>query len=136
MGAYYGFAGLLAVAAIALYVLYWIGVLAVIGFNLTLSGLAGFAVSIGMAVDANVLIFERMREELDAGKPVRRAIDEGFRHAMSAIVDSNVTTALTALILYLVGTESVQGFAITLLIGLAASMVTAVFVTRTFFLLC
>ena len=88
-----------------------------------------------MAVDANVLIFERIREELDARKPVRRAIDEGFRHAMSAIVDSNVTTALTAMILYVVGTESVQGFALTLLIGLVASMVTAVFVTRTFFLM-
>jgi len=134
MGAYYGFAGLLAVAALALYVLYCLGGLAVFGFNLTLPGLAGFALSIGMAVDANVLIFERMREELDAGKPVRRAIDEGFRHAMSAIVDSNVTTALTALILYVVGTGPVQGFAITLLVGLVASMVTAVFVTRTFFL--
>jgi SecD/SecF fusion protein len=88
-----------------------------------------------MAVDANVLIFERMREELDAGHPVRRAIDEGFRHAMSAIVDSNVTTALTAMILYIVGTGPVQGFAVTLLIGLVASMVTAVFVTRTFFLI-
>jgi len=135
MGAYYGFAGLLAVAALALYVLYCLGGLAVFGFNLTLPGLAGFALSIGMAVDANVLIFERMREELDAGRPVRRAIDEGFRHAMSAIVDSNVTTALTAMILYVVGTESVQGFALTLLVGLVASMVTAVFVTRTFFLI-
>ena len=102
--------------------------------HLTLPGLAGFALSIGMAVDANVLIFERMREELDAGKPVGTAVNEGFRHAMSAIVDSNVTTALTAMILYIVGTEPVQGFAITLLIGLVASMITAVFVTRTFFL--
>ena len=134
MGVYYGYAGLLAVGALGLYVLYCLGGLAAFGFTLTLPGLAGFALSIGMAVDANVLIFERMREELDAGKPVRRAVDEGFRHAMSAIVDSNVTTALTALILYVVGTESVQGFAITLLIGLVASMVTAVFVTRTFFL--
>jgi len=82
-----------------------------------------------------VLIFERMREELDAGRPVRRAIDEGFKQAMSAIVDSNVTTALTALVLYVVGTGPVQGFAITLLVGIAASMVTAVFVTRTFFLI-
>ena len=134
MGVYYGYAGLLAVGALGLYVLYCLGGLAAFGFTLTLPGLAGFALSIGMAVDANVLIFERMREELDAGRPVRRAVDEGFRHAMSAIVDSNVTTALTALILYVVGTESVQGFAITLLIGLVASMVTAVFVTRTFFL--
>jgi protein-export membrane protein SecD/preprotein translocase SecF subunit len=134
MTVYYGLSGLLAVAALGLYVLFCLGGLAVFGFTLTLPGLAGFALSIGMAVDANVLIFERMREEMDAGKPVKRAIDEGFRHAMSAIIDSNVTTALTALILYLVGTESVQGFAITLLIGLVASMITAVFVTRTFFL--
>ena len=134
MGVYYGYSGLLAVAALGLYVLYCLGGLAAFGFTLTLPGLAGFALSIGMAVDANVLIFERMREEMDAGKPVRRAVDEGFRNAMSAIIDSNVTTALTAIILYLVGTDSVQGFAITLLIGLVASMVTAVFVTRTFFL--
>jgi protein-export membrane protein SecD/preprotein translocase SecF subunit len=134
MGVYYGLSGLLAVGALGLYVLYCLGGLAAFGFTLTLPGLAGFALSIGMAVDANVLIFERMREELAAGKPVRRAIDAGFAQAMSAIVDSNVTTALTALILYIVGTESVQGFAITLLIGLVASMVTAVFVTRTFFL--
>ena len=135
MGVYYGLSGLLAVGALGLYVLYCLGGLAAFGFTLTLPGLAGFALSIGMAVDANVLIFERMREELDAGRSVRRAIDEGFRHAMSAIVDSNVTTALTAMILYVVGTESVQGFALTLLIGLVASMVTAVFVTRTFFLI-
>ena len=135
MGIYYGMCGLLAVGARALYVLYSLGGLAAFGFTLTLPGLAGFALSIGMAIDANVLIFERIREELDAGKSVRRAIDDGFRNAMSAIVDSNVTTALTALILYAVGTDSVQGFAITLLIGIVASMVTAVFVTRTFFLL-
>jgi len=135
MGVYYGLSGLLAVGALGLYVLYCLGGLAAFGFTLTLPGLAGFALSIGMAVDANVLIFERMREELDAGRSVRRAIDEGFRHAMSAIIDSNVTTALTAMILYVVGTESVQGFALTLLVGLVASMVTAVFVTRTFFLI-
>jgi protein-export membrane protein SecD/preprotein translocase SecF subunit len=134
MGVYYGYSGLLAVGALGLYVLFCLGGLAAFGFTLSLPGLAGFALSIGMAVDANVLIFERMREELDAGKPVRRATDEGFRHAMSAIIDSNVTTALTAMILYVVGTEPVQGFAVTLLIGLVASMITAVFVTRTFFL--
>src|SRR5688500_20410985 len=99
---------LLAVVALGLYVLYSLGGLAAFGFDLTLPGLAGFALSIGMAVDANVLIFERMREELDAGKPVRRAVDEGFRNAMSAIVDSNVTTALPAVILYAVGTGPVQ----------------------------
>ncbi|HXF94476.1 MAG TPA: protein translocase subunit SecD [Gemmatimonadales bacterium] len=135
MVTYYRVAGVLAVAALALYVLYALGGLASFGFTLTLPGLAGFALSIGMAVDANVLIFERIREELQAGKSVRLAVDEGFKHAMSAIIDSNVTTALTALILYLVGTGPVQGFAITLIIGILASMLSAVFVTRTFFLI-
>jgi protein-export membrane protein SecD/preprotein translocase SecF subunit len=135
MAVYYGYSGLLAVGALGLYVVYCLGGLAIFGSTLTLPGLAGFALSIGMAVDANVLIFERMREELDAGRSVRRAVDEGFRHAMSAIIDSNVTTALTAMILYVVGTDSVRGFAVTLLVGLAASMITAVFVTRTFFLI-
>jgi preprotein translocase subunit SecD len=82
-----------------------------------------------------VLIFERIREELDAGKTVRLAIDEGFRHAMSAIVDSNVSTALTAAVLYQYGTGPVKGFAVTLLAGIAASMITAIFVVRTFYLL-
>jgi SecD/SecF fusion protein len=135
MGSYYGRAGLLAVGALGFYVLFCVAALAGFGFSVTLPGLAGFALSIGMAVDANVLIFERMREELARGKTVRRAVDEGFHNAMSAIVDSNVTTALTALVLYKVGTEAVRGFAITLLVGLAASMVSAIFVTRTFFML-
>jgi len=135
MLAYYRLSGALAVAALALYVVFSLGGLALFGFTLTLPGLAGFALSIGMAVDANVLIFERIREELALGKSVRLAVDEGFKHAMSAIVDSNITTALTAFILYLVGTGPVQGFAITLMIGIAASMLSAVFVTRTFFLI-
>jgi SecD/SecF fusion protein len=135
MGVYYGGAGLLAVSALFIYVLLCLGGLAAFGFTLTLPGLAGFALSIGMAVDANVLIFERIREELDRGRTIRRAVDEGFSNAMSAIIDSNVTTALTALVLYLVGTDSVQGFAITLLVGLLASMISAVFITRTFFML-
>ena len=134
MGVYYRFAGVLAMGALGLYVLYSAGGLAVFGFALTLPGLAGFALAIGMAVDANVLIFERVREELAAGKTAGRAVAEGFRNAMSAIVDSNVTTALTAFVLYAIGTGSVQGFAVTLLVGLAASMFSAVFVTRTFFL--
>ena len=135
MAVYYGTAGLLAIAALGFYVLYTLGGLAAFGFSLTLPGLAGFALSIGMAVDANVLIFERMREGLAAGRSVRAAVDGGFHDAMSAIVDSNVTTALTAMILYAVGTDSVRGFALTLLVGLAASMLSAVFVTRTLFLL-
>jgi preprotein translocase subunit SecD len=131
---YYRLSGALAVAALVMYVLFTLGGLALFGFTLTLPGLAGFALSIGMAVDANVLIFERIREELQLGKTVRLSVEEGFKHAMSAIVDSNITTGLTALILYVVGTGPVQGFAITLLIGILASMLSAVFVTRTFFL--
>ncbi|HEY0776649.1 MAG TPA: protein translocase subunit SecD [Gemmatirosa sp.] len=132
---YYRFSGMLAVGGLVLYVLYTAATLAGFNATLTLPGLAGFVLSIGIAVDANVLIFERIREELDAGRPVRTAIDEGFRHAMTAIVDSNVSTALTALVLYTFGTGPVKGFAVTLLAGIAASMVTAIFVVRTFYLL-
>jgi preprotein translocase subunit SecD len=88
-----------------------------------------------MAVDANFLIFERIREEVDRGKTIRTSIDEGFSHAWSAIVDTHVTTALTAAILYQFGTGPVRGFAVALLAGLAASMVSAIFVVRTLFLL-
>jgi preprotein translocase subunit SecD len=135
MVGYYRLSGVLAVAALALYVVFTLAGLAGFGFTLTLPGLAGLVLSVGIAVDANVLIFERIREELQHGKLVRTAVDEGFKHAMSAIVDSNVSTALTAFILYLVGTGPVQGFAITLIIGIAASMVTAIFVVRTFYMI-
>jgi preprotein translocase subunit SecD len=132
---FYRFSGVLAVAGLGLYVLYTLATLA--GFNavLTLPGLAGFVLSIGIAVDANVLIFERIREELDRGKTVRTAIEEGFFHARSAIIDSNVTTILTAAVLYQYGSGPVKGFAVTLIAGIVASMVTAIFVVRTFFLL-
>lgn len=132
---YYRFSGLLAVLALMLYVLFTLAVLAGFGAALTLPGLAGFVLSIGIAVDANVLIFERIREELAHGKTVRTAVDEGFRHAMSAIVDSNVSTALTAAVLYQYGTGPVRGFAVTLLAGIAASMVTAIFIVRTFYMI-
>jgi preprotein translocase subunit SecD len=107
------------------------------GFSavLTLPGLAGFVLSIGIAVDANVLIFERIREEMVHGKSIRTAIDEGFKHAMSAIIDSNVSTALTAAVLYQYGTGPVKGFAVTLIAGILASMVSAIFVVKTFFLI-
>jgi preprotein translocase subunit SecD len=132
---YYRFSGLLAVGGLTLYVLYTMATLAGFDAVLTVPGLAGFILSIGMAVDANVLIFERIREELDRGKTVRTSIDEGFRHAMSAIVDSNVSTALTAMVLYQYGTGPVKGFAVTLIAGIAASMVTSIFVVKTFYLL-
>jgi preprotein translocase subunit SecD len=132
---YYRFSGALAVAALVLYILYTLAALAGFQAVLTLPGLAGFVLSIGIAVDANVLIFERIREELAHGKTVRTAIDEGFRHAMSAIVDSNVSTALTAAVLYQYGTGPVRGFAVTLLAGIAASMITSIFVVRTFYMI-
>jgi preprotein translocase subunit SecD len=132
---YYRLAGALAVAALTLYLLFTLGGLAMLDATLTLPGLAGLVLSVGIAVDANVLIFERIREELAAGKTVRLAVDEGFKHAMSAIIDSNVTTMLTALFLFQFGTGPVKGFAVTLILGIAASMVTAIFVTRTLFMI-
>jgi preprotein translocase subunit SecD len=133
--AYYRMAGVLAIGALSLYILMTLAALAALGATLTLPGLAGLILSIGIAVDGNVLIFERIREELALGKSVALSVDEGFRHAMSAIVDSNATTALTGLFLFQFGTGPVQGFAVTLIIGIVASIVTAVFVTRTFFMI-
>ncbi|UCD25254.1 MAG: MMPL family transporter, partial [Gemmatimonadota bacterium] len=100
-----------------------------------LPGLAGFVLSLGLAVDANVLIFERVREEIKLNKTPRSAVDEGFQHAMPAIIDANVTTVITAAFLYQFGTGPVQGFAVTLIIGIIASLLTAVFVTKTLFLI-
>jgi preprotein translocase subunit SecD len=131
---YYRFAGLLAVCGLALYMLFTLAALAGFSAVLTLPGLAGFVLSIGIAVDANVLIFERIREEMVHGKAIRTAIDEGFKHAMSAIIDSNVSTALTAAVLYQYGTGPVKGFAVTLIAGIAASMISSIFVVKTFFL--
>jgi protein-export membrane protein SecD len=131
---YYRFAGFLAIVALMIYVLMLLGGLAGLGATLTAPGIAGIILSLGMAVDANVLIFERIREELVAGRTVRQAVDNGFGHAMSAIVDSNITTLITALILFQIGTGPVRGFAVTLSIGIIASFFTAVFITRTFFM--
>jgi preprotein translocase subunit SecD len=135
MVAYYHWSGALAILALTLYLLFTMGGLSMLDATLTLPGLAGLVLSIGIAVDANVLIFERIREELAAGKTVSLAVDEGFDHAMSAIIDSNVSTVLTALFLFQFGTGPVRGFAVTLTIGVIASMITAIFVTRTFFML-
>lgn len=132
---YYRFSGLLAIGGLMLYVLFTFAMLAGFGAALTLPGLAGFVLSLGVAVDANVLIFERIREELDRGKSVRLAIDEGFGHAMGAIIDSNATAALTAAVLYQFGTGPVRGFAVTLLAGIVASMITSIFVVRTFYMI-
>jgi len=115
--------------------LFTLGGLSMVEATLTLPGIAGIVLSIGLTVDNNVLIFERMREELIHGKTVRLAMDEGFRHAMNAIVDSNVCMVLTALFLFQFGTGPVKGFAITLIMGIVASMITSIFVTRTLFLI-
>jgi preprotein translocase subunit SecD len=131
---YYKIAGVMAVFALAAYVVFVLGLLAGLNATLTLPGIAGFILSIGMAVDANVLIFERIREESDAGKTARTAVDQGFEHAMSAIVDANLTTLITAAILYQFGTGPIRGFAVTLGFGIIASFFTALFVTKTFFL--
>jgi preprotein translocase subunit SecD len=132
---YYKFAGVLAVGGLALYLVYTLATLAGFHAVLTLPGLAGFVLSIGIAVDANVLIFERIREELDHGKSTRLAIDEGFRHALSAIVDTSAATILSGMVLYQFGTGPVRGFAVTLIAGLVASLFTAIFVSKTFFLI-
>lgn len=133
MVGYYRFSGFLAVCGLAFYILITLAILAGFDATLTLPGIAGFVLSIGMAVDANFLVFERIREELDGGKSVRLAIDEGFDHAWSAIVDTHVTTALTATILYQFGTGPVRGFAVALLAGIVASLASAIFVVRSLY---
>jgi preprotein translocase subunit SecD len=128
----YHFSGLLAVIALAIYVVLSLGMLSLLDATLTFPGIAGLILSVGMAVDANVLIFERIREELDHGRSVRAAVNEGFHHAMRAIVDSNATTLITCAILFYTGTGPIRGFAVTLAVGVVASFFTAVFTTRTF----
>lgn len=131
---YYRMAGILAILGLLIYVLVVLGGLAGLQATLTLPGIAGLILSVGMAVDANVLIFERIREELAAGKTPRTSVDAGFQQALSAIIDSNLTTLITAIILYQFGTGPVKGFAVTLSIGIVASFFSAVFVTRTLML--
>jgi len=168
---YYGIFGLIADVALTVNVVFILGIMSMLSSTLTLPGIAGIVLTIGTAVDsnvliyerireevrggrtplsainsgfdealrtiidANVLIFERIREELMHGKTVRLAIDEGFKHAMNAIIDSNVSAVLTALFLFQFGTGPVKGFAVTLIMGIIASMITAIFVTRTFFMI-
>jgi protein-export membrane protein SecD/preprotein translocase SecF subunit len=135
MVGYYAASGALAVAALGFYALFSLGGLALLEATLTLPGIAGLILSVGIAVDANVLIFERIREELDLGKTPSLAVSEGFRHALPAITDSSISTILTALFLFQFGTGPVKGFAVTLIMGIAASLITAIFVTRTFYLM-
>ena len=130
---YYRGAGINAVIALALNLLIVMGVMASLQATLTLPGIAGLILLIGMSVDANVLIFERIREELALGKTVRSAIDAGFSKAFSAILDANLTTLIAAVFLFQFGTGPVKGFAVTITIGIVASMFTALFVSRVLF---
>jgi preprotein translocase subunit SecD len=127
---YYRLSGVNAVIALLMNVVLVLGAMAYFGSTLTLPGIAGLILTVGMAVDSNVLIFERIREELRLGKAVRTAIDQGFSRAFGTIVDTHVTTIVSAFFLFTYGTGPVRGFAVTLVIGLAFSMFTAVFVSR------
>jgi preprotein translocase subunit SecD len=130
MAASYGLFGLFANVALILNVALIFGLLSTIGATLTLPGIAGIVLTIGMAVDANVLVFERIREELKTSKGPARAIELGYEKALSAIIDANITTFITAMILFAMGSGPVRGFAITLGLGIVTSVFTAIFVTR------
>lgn len=133
MPCYYFVSGLIADFGLAIYIILVIGSMVWLGSSLTLPGIAGFILSVGMAVDANVLIFERMREELAIGKTPRAAISAGYHRAFAAILDSNITTLITSLLLFVFGTGPIKGFAVTLSIGLIASMFSSLTVTRVLF---
>jgi len=130
---YYKFAGVIADVALVLNIIITLAVLALFRATLTLPGIAGLVLSVGMAVDANILIHERIKEELRFGKTVRAAIDQGYHRAFSAIIDSNLTTLISGIILYQFGTGPVKGFAVTLSIGILANIFTAVYITRIIF---
>ena len=130
---YYQTAGMAASLALVLNILFIFGVLASLGAVLSLPGIAGIVLTIGMAVDANVLIYERVREELKMGKGLSLAISDGYKHAYAAIIDANVTTLLTGIILYTFGTGPIKGFATTLIIGIITSLFAAIFLTRLVF---
>jgi preprotein translocase subunit SecD len=130
---YYKGAGLVAVGALIFNILYMLAILAGFQAVLTLPGIAGIVLTVGMAVDANVLINERIREELRAGRAVRSAIEAGYKNALPAILDSNVTTFLSGVILFQFGTGPVKGFAVTLCVGILTTVITAVYLTRIYY---
>jgi preprotein translocase subunit SecD len=130
---YYRKSGSIAAIGLIFSILFILAILAGFGATLTLPGIAGIVLTMGMAVDANVLIFERIREEMETGKTIKASIDGGFSKSFSAIFDSNITTFFTGLILYQFGTGPVQGFALTLMIGIVTSLFSALFITRLIF---
>ena len=133
MMVYYRFAGIVAAMALLLNFVLILALVMAVGVKFTLTGLAGLVLTVGMSVDANVLIFERIREELSRGAALRMAIRNGFDKARTTIVDANVTTLITALVLYAIGTEQIKGFAVTLVLGILMSMFTAIYVSRLVF---
>jgi preprotein translocase subunit SecD len=133
MVVYYKNAGVVADFALLFLVLFTLGVMAAFQATLTLPGIAALVLSIGVAVDTNVLVYERIREELEGGKTLRAAIDAGYKKAFTAIFDSNVTTLLTATVLYQFGTGPIQGFALTLIIGVLASLFSGLVITHVIF---
>jgi preprotein translocase subunit SecD len=133
MIAYYKGAGLVAVVAVIFNILFMLAILAGFQAVLTLPGIAGIVLTVGMAVDANVLINERIREELRAGRTARSAIEAGYAHALPAILDSNVTTFLSGVILFQFGTGPIKGFAVTLCVGILTTVLTAVYLTRIYY---
>ena len=130
---YYQGSGVIAIIAMVLNIVYLIAAMVLMKAALTLPGLAGIILTIGMSVDANILVFERIREELRGGKSVRSAIDHGFARAFITIFDAHVTTIITAVILTIVGTGPVKGFGLTLTIGILFNLFTAVYVSRVMF---
>jgi preprotein translocase subunit SecD len=133
MTAYYKGAGLVAVVAVIFNIFYMLAILAGFQAVLTLPGIAGIVLTVGMAVDANVLINERIREELRAGRTTRSAIEAGYQNALPAILDSNITTFLSGVILFQFGTGPIKGFAVTLCVGILTTVITAVYLTRTYY---
>ena len=131
MLAYYRLFGVFASLALLMYIAITLGFFKVLGVTMTLAGIAGFILSIGMAVDANILVFERTKEELRKGLSRTAAIQEGFKRAWTSIRDSNISTMITALVLYYFTSSFVRGFALTLFIGVVASMFSAITITRT-----
>ena len=130
---YYRVAGLIACFALLFNLVLILAIMIALKADLTLPGIAGLVLTVGMSVDANVLIFERIREELNGGASLKVALNNGFSKAMSTIVDANITTLITAAVLYRIGTDQVRGFAVTLFVGILMSMFTAIFVSRVFF---
>ena len=130
MGTAYGLFGLMADVALMVNMFLILGALSILQATLTLPGIAGIVLTIGMAVDANVLIFERIREEVRAGRTPISAIDAGYGRALTTIVDANVTTLIAAILLYIFGSGPIRGFAVTLAIGIVTSMFTAIMLTR------